>query len=244
MCTLTFIPTADGYVAGMNRDEKLNRPKALPPKRFNFYRSTAAYPYEASGGTWIACNSRGNLLALLNWNDVAPQLGAKQMRSRGLLIPELIPADTLVDTEARLTQLDLNIFPPFRLIGVFPEESVIVEWRWSGSCLETIKSGWKKRHWFSSSLSDAQAQQERGRCCERAELSDTIDLVSRIRSLHQSHDPLAGAFSVCVHREDVASVSYTEVCHAGENVTMRYRSGSPCLTALFDSVVSLEPAPI
>jgi hypothetical protein len=244
MCTLTFIPTADGYVAGMNRDEKFSRPAALPPEQFNFSRSAAAYPHESSGGTWIACNIRGNLLALLNWNDVAPRLGATQMRSRGLLIPELITADTLADTEAWLAQCDLNAFPPFRLVGVFPAESVIVEWRWNGLCLERIKSGWERRHWFSSSLSDAQAQQERGRCCDRAALSDTMDLVSRIRSLHQSHDPVPGAFSVCVHRKDVASVSYTEVCCAGESVSMRYRSGSPCLTSLFDSEISLTPVSI
>lgn len=242
MCTLTFIPTTDGFVAGMNRDERLSRPKALPPKRFSFFDHTAVYPHESSGGTWIACNSHGNLLALLNWNDVSPLRGATKVKSRGLLIPELISVGTLADTEAGVVQFDLNVFPPFRLVGAFPAESVIIEWRWNGSCLETTRFGWEKRHWFSSSMSDAQAQQERGRCCEQAELSHTMDLVSRIRSLHQSHDPVAGAFSVCVHRQDVASVSYTEVCRAGENISMRYRGGSPCLTSLFDSEISLAPA--
>src|SRR5882672_4551871 len=57
MCTLTFVPTEDGYVAGMNRDEKLIRPHALPPERFDFPGVTVVFPREHSGGTWMGCNS-------------------------------------------------------------------------------------------------------------------------------------------------------------------------------------------
>ena len=66
-----------------------------------------------------------------------------------------------------------------------------------------------------------------------------MDLVSWVRNLHQSHDPLPGPFSICVHREEAATMSYTEVCCSGEGVSMSYRSGSPCLTDLFDSETSL-----
>jgi len=121
MCTLTFVPTKDGYVAGMNRDEKLIRPHALPPERFDFPGATAVFPREHSVGTWIGCNSHGNLLALLNWNDVVPPFGGATLRSRGLLIRELIGGDDLGDTRARYAQLDLSGFLPFRLIGAFLE---------------------------------------------------------------------------------------------------------------------------
>src|SRR5579871_2302438 len=92
MCTLTFVPTEDGYVAGMNRDEKRARPAAFFPQRFEFPGSDAIYPHEASGGTWIACNTYGNLLALLNWNDVRLHSMPAGQLSRGALIPELLPA--------------------------------------------------------------------------------------------------------------------------------------------------------
>ena len=117
MCTLTFVPTEDGYVAGMNRDEKLTRARAIPPKCFDFPGATALFPRESSGGTWIGCNSHGNLLALLNWNDVTPPFGGAAVRSRGVLIPGLIGADDVGDTHARYSQLDLNGVLPFRLIG-------------------------------------------------------------------------------------------------------------------------------
>jgi hypothetical protein len=239
MCTLTFVPTEDGYVAGMNRDEKLTRPRAIPPRRFDFAGATALFPRESSGGTWIGSNSHGNLLALLNWNDVEPRSDGKNLRSRGVLIPELIGGDDLADTHARYAQLDLNGVLPFRLIGAFLRESVIMEWCWDGLRRQESKFPWRKRHWFSSSVSDALALRERGRACEKAEGYGSLELLSWVRNLHQSHDPVPGPFSICVHREDAATVSYTEVRCGGEGISMSYRSGSPCLTDLFDSEVSL-----
>jgi hypothetical protein len=233
MCTLSFVPTQDGYVAGMNRDEKLTRPRAIAPERFDFPGAIALFPRENSGGTWIGCNSHGNLLALLNWNDVEPRVDGKNLRSRGLLIPELIGEDDLTDT--RSAQLDLSGVLPFRLVGAFPRESLLVEWRWDGLHRQEFKFAWRKRHWFSSSVSDALAQRERGRTCEKAEGYGSLEPVSGVRNVHQSHDPVPGPFSICVHRKDAATVSYTEVRCSGEGISMSYRSGNPCLTDRFDS---------
>jgi hypothetical protein len=239
MCTLTFVPTEDGYVAGMNRDEKLTRPRALPPKRFDFPGASAVFPRESSGGTWIGCNSHGNLFALLNWNDVGARFEGKNQRSRGVLIPELISGGDLADTQARYAQLDLHRVLPFRLVGAFPGQSVIVEWRWDGMRRQESEFAWRKRHWFSSSVSDALARRERGRACEKAEGDCSVEVVSWVRHLHRSHDPVPGPFSICAHRKDAVTVSYTEVRSSGDGISMGYRSGSPCLTELFDSEVLL-----
>ena len=55
----------------MNRDELLSRSPALPPSNFQTGGLLAIYPFEKSGGTWIACNQHGVTLALLNWNLAA-----------------------------------------------------------------------------------------------------------------------------------------------------------------------------
>jgi hypothetical protein len=233
MCTLTFVPAKDGYIAGMNRDEKLTRPQAIPPKRIDLPGTIAIYPHESSGGTWIGCNGHGNLLALLNWNAVEQSLDGGRLRSRGVLIPKLIGGDDLADTEARYAQLDLNGILPFRLVGAFLKESVIAEWRWDGLRRQELKYAWGKRYWFSSSISDALALRGRGLACKKAERDVSRDMVSWVRSLHQSHDPVPGPFSICVHREDAATVSYTEV-RCDDGIFMRYRSGSPCSTDQFD----------
>jgi hypothetical protein len=229
----------NGYAAGMNRDEKLSRLQAISPKRFDFLGGAAVCPRESSGGTWIGCNSHGNLLALLNWNDVRPQVGGTKVRSRGVLIPELIAEHDLTDTYARYAQLDLRGVLPFRLVGAFLGESVITEWRWDGLRRQEFNHTWGKRHWFSSSVSDALAQRGRGRTCEKAKRDRSLELVSWVRNLHQSHDPVPGPFSICVHRKDAATVSYTEVRCSGKGISMGYRSGSPCLTDVFDSEASL-----
>jgi hypothetical protein len=234
MCTLTFVPTKEGYIAGMNRDEKLTRPQAIPPKHVDLPGAVAIYPRESSGGTWIGCNSLGNLLALLNWNDIEQRLDGGHLRSRGVLIPKLIGGDDLADTHARYAQLDLNGILPFRLVGVFLKESVIAEWSWDGLRRQEFKYVWGKRYWFSSSISDALALRGRGLTCEKAEKDGSRELVSWVRSLHRSHDPVPGPFSICVHREDAATVSYTEVCCSDDGMFMRYRSGSPCFTDQFD----------
>src|SRR5205823_13200777 len=89
MCTVTFVPSEDEYLVGMNRDELFSRPRALPPKVFVKGAMEMVYPREPSGGTWIACNNQGNLLALLNWNgSLSHNLGEKR-RTRGLVIREL-----------------------------------------------------------------------------------------------------------------------------------------------------------
>src|SRR6266702_815736 len=100
MCTLTFVPTEDGYLAGMNRDELFSRPRALPPKIFVKGAMETAYPREPSGGTWIACNSQGNLLARLNWNgNESYNLGEKR-KTRGRVVPELAGESDLRATDS------------------------------------------------------------------------------------------------------------------------------------------------
>ena len=239
MCTLTFVPTDDGYLAGMNRDERLTRPIAIPPGVLELDGATAVYPHEVSGGTWIGCNNHGNLLALLNWNAVTPPVDDARLRTRGLLIPKLIVARDLTQTRALYARLNLHNISPFRLIGAFLEEQIVMEWRWNGSRRQDFEFSWDKRQWFSSSLSDAMATHERGRACQRASMEFSTTPASWLRKLHQSHDPVPGPFSICVHRKDAATVSYTEVRCSGKSISMSYRKGRPCLRDNFDSEISL-----
>lgn len=122
MCTLTFVPKEDGYLVGMNRDELFTRPVAFPPRVFERSGIEIVYPREPCGGTWIACNSQGNLLALLNWNgNESRDLGEKR-RTRGLTIPSLMGLSDLSTTDSHFQRMNLDGLFPFRLIGVFRNE--------------------------------------------------------------------------------------------------------------------------
>ena len=240
MCTLTFVPTVEGYLAGMNRDELLTRPAALAPVIRSQNGMEYVCPREPSGGTWIACNSLGNLLALLNWNEIDMAALGEKRRTRGLVIPELMLEENSSSTDTRLDCLNLDGVFPFRLIGVFRNETQLIEWRWDGTAIQPFVSPWSRKHWFSSSLSDKTATEQRGLTCEAASFHPAAGSASWLRKLHRSHEPKPGPYSVCVHRQDAATVSYTEVACCLSRISMSYLSGNPCLKTDFDTVTTVS----
>ena len=239
MCTVTFVPSEDEYLVGMNRDELFSRPRALPPKVFVKGAMEMVYPREPSGGTWIACNNQGNLLALLNWNgSLSHNLGEKR-RTRGLVIRELAGEPDLPATDSAFRRMNLHGVFPFRLIGVFRSEKIVNEWRWDGTVKQLLRLPWARKHWFSSSLSDSLAEKERRRACEAVAGEPAAGSNDWIRRLHRSHVPGPGPFSVCVHRQDAATVSYTEVRCGGTQILMDYLDGNPCRKSGFDELARL-----
>jgi hypothetical protein len=227
MCTFSFVPTKDGYYAAMNRDERLTRSQASPPSTFRHGDLSAIYPFEEGGGTWIACNQRGVTLALLNWNLAAAKTLAEQ-RSRGTLIPHLIGKSTSDEVAKDLGAMNLDGLLPFRLIGVFQCHPQIFEWRWEGRSLEALSFPWKSHHWFSSGASDDMAERIRGEACRVAWQEKDAGSLPWLRALHSSHGVAAGPFSVCAHRDDAGTVSYSEIVFHGHSTTFRYIAGSPC----------------
>lgn len=228
MCTLSFIPTDDGYLAGMNRDELLNRPLARSPELFRQAEMTVVRPSEPSGGTWIACNSHGILLALLNWNDLRRQTTSEKPQTRGVVIPKAIWQSDSSSVDAALRQMRLGGMLPFRLVGIFRKEAAVIAWHWDGIRSARTNLPWTRQHWFSSSISDALAARLRGAACEKATRLSILHSRDWLRSLHASHLPSPGAFSICVHRRDAATLSYTEVCSRGDFTSMNYFPGHPC----------------
>jgi hypothetical protein len=231
MCTLSFIPLKNGYLLAMNRDELNRRAAAIPPAEHPVGNLQLLYPQEPSGGTWIGANSNGNLLALMNANAEegasSPQLPPK-LKSRGEIIPAILREGTRGETERALSAYTFSGMHPFRLFGIFREDHEIRQWRWDGVRLSLRTHDWVRNHWFSSSRSDARAESVRGKAFEMSWSENLPNPAAWLRTQHASHVPDAGAFSVCVHREDAATVSYTEV-HCGPNeLRMTYQPGNPC----------------
>lgn len=232
MCTLTFIPRPNGYLVAMNRDEQHGRTRSSPPAIFD----EAIYPYEpGTKGTWLAVNSRGITLALLNKNEDGP-LPVK-LRSRGELIPALISAASLADVQRLLLEVGFKGMWPFRLIAISPEGE-ICEWS-RGTELTKSHYEWQSRHWFSSGMSDVEANRIRNSVVKEAWQQPDAGSLPWLRALHQSHRPQRGAYSICVHRDDASSVSYSEIVFESGTATFRYASGSPCQYTAFDTELSL-----
>ena len=231
MCTLTVVTGSDTYRMAMNRDEKTARGAGTPLETYEFDGTRAIYPTDGVGGTWIAANDRGVALALLNWNNIAGPAKAVKTRSRGRVIPALIGSRSLWNLRAVFNISNFAGMLPFRLVGVFPSEREIWEWRWDSIQLEFHIHEWKSRHWFSSSLSDKQAEILRGAVCRAAQDESNAGSMLCLRRLHASHGDGPGPFSLCVHRGDVKTLSYSEVMVTPGHVQMGHFRGSPCTMA-------------
>jgi len=225
MCTVSFLPTRHGFMLAMNRDEQVSRPRALTPRRHWTGTRASLYPSEAGGGTWIGANDVGLTLALVNWY-AKPQRDRRLCVSRGIIIPHLLAAENLADVAAMFADLPLSQINPFRLIVASAKERKLGEWRWDGKALSCKRFGWTRRHWFSSGYDEATVNKKRTAVVRAAGKSPLTP--ARLRKLHQSHLPERGPFSICMHRTDAKSVSYTEIVATKSGATMRYAAGSPC----------------
>lgn len=225
MCSITFLPREDGFVLAMNRDERVSRMSALPPEVLERDGVLALYPRELSGGTWIGVNSAGMTYALINWYS-QPNCVDGNPVSRGEVVRGLLSAQNRTTAARLLHELPLERMNPFRLVVVSPLERCLTEWRSACGRLRRFSLPWKRQHWFSSGFDEARANEMRHRICARL-LHDPIDL-SSLRRLHRSHTPKAGAFSLCMHRSEACTVSYTEINLRGAIATSYYIAGSPC----------------
>lgn len=227
MCTVTFIARRRGYALGMNRDEKRTRVVALPPARHALGGRDVLFPSEPNGGTWVGVNDAGVTLALINWYSVhVGVLG--QTLSRGEVVKSALPSNSSVLVDAVLAGLSLAQVNAFRLIGVFPAHQSVVEWRWNLEHLARVEHSWQTQTWISSGFDEPGAQRTRGEVFRRALGQKSVGELEWLRRLHRSHDPEQGPYSHCMHREDAATVSYTEITVSRRMAVLKYIPRAPC----------------
>lgn len=231
MCTVTFFPRPEGYALGMNRDEARSRPLGLPPSARQLQGVRVLYPSEPNGGTWIALNDLGSTLALVNWYS-KPALDTDRILSRGEVVLSILHVSTPSQVADTLGGLALHLVKPFRLIGVFPWLKSTVEWRWDMERLQDIRHPWSANQWASSGFDEPAAQHCRRTQFLQATQWPSAGSTRRLRGFHRSHLPQPGPMSVCMHRADAATVSYTEVVVSRRLARMRYTPGPPCCTSI------------
>ncbi len=231
MCTVTFIARHAGYALGMNRDEKCARAEGLPPRVTHVDGRSILAPSESSGGTWVGVNDAGTTLALINWYAVKAAVEVRPV-SRGEVVRRALASDCPAAVAAVISGLPLVRVNPFRLIGVFPNTKVVVECRWNLRRLERREHPWRTQTWISSGFDEPGAVRTRGKVFREAGRQRSAGSIDWLRRLHRTHRPEAGPYSTCMHREDAATVSYTEVIVSRREARMRYAPGAPCCVAL------------
>src|SRR6266516_2187167 len=230
MCTISFVPKLRGFYLAMNRDEKFTRSTALPPAIVDLADRRAIFPREPEGGTCISANDAAVCLALINWHRVARE-PKHDVVSRGQVVRALASKSGADEIADRVGKLPLRKLRPFRLIAIVPSERHVIEWRWNLERLTMRDHQWQRQHWFSSGLDEERAELERQRICDAAQDRQSTRSLRWLRQLHRSHAPKRGPFSICMHRPDATTVSYTEVAVSRQRATMRYKPGPSCSSA-------------
>lgn len=235
MCTVSWLSYEDGYHVFFNRDEQKTRAQAKSPDVFNLSGTKAIMPIDPQGeGTWLAVNEAGVCYALLNYYQGRFPKG--KLKSRGRLIKSLAQFTHLNTVKSYLEQQDLNKYPPFSLLCFFPSNAQslhlesnknkveddyqavsknepVLMIRWNGKTLEfneqkspLISSSVKFDDVLSTRLNHFDDLANSSMSCqlEKSAVSNMIDL-------HASHKPTVSEFSICMHREDAQTVSFSHI---------------------------------
>ena len=223
MCTVSWLPQPDGYTVCCNRDERLTRGPARPPEIHSADGVRFLAPLDSDhGGTWIAVNEFGLALTLLNRYQLSSPPPA-QPRSRGLVLLELAPAPSLAEAAARLARLELIRVASFTLVAVEPGRPAAVT-SWDGRRLATTLLEASGLIATSSAVSPEEVLHSRRELFTRAQPLTP----ERLTALHRSHDPESGPRSVCMHRADAETRSFTRVTVVDTVIELTHVPTAPC----------------
>lgn len=169
MCTLTYIPTKEGYIFTHNRDERSSRPtsKSFQSKRLG--NRTLYYPEDLEAhGSWIAFADDNTSACLLNGGSKSYIRKAPYRKSRGLVVLESFDYENPKDFYEKY---DFEGIEPFTLLvrhslGLFQithdvdgttidEHNPIETNIWSSTTLYTKEVRAKREKWFSDWLAQS-----------------------------------------------------------------------------------------
>ena len=221
MCSVSWWIDESGYQLFFNRDEQKTRTPALPPQSFIQQDVQVLMPIDPVGkGSWISLNEQGLSLCLLN--NYQGKKPAGELISRGQLLKRLSSATTVAQVEQQFAQLDLEQFAPFTLLAFELGNDKVREFQWDG---EHADIGYATSPHFSSAVALERAVTYRQSIYDKLAVKTAGDLLAFHSHHHSEHSHL----SVCMHREDAHTVSFTRIRAAKDNLQMSYVPGSPCL---------------
>jgi hypothetical protein len=226
MCTLTWKYSQGGYELHFNRDESRVRVKATPPSVLTNLPSAVIAPRDPeAGGTWICVNQYGVSLCILNnYRPAERYIGS---RSRGLLVDALNQASTVKMIYQQIEEQDRTRFSPFDLFAFQPDGDV-TNIRWDG--LNLVET--KPTEAFMTSSGFDPIHVIAGRKTQFSQQSSDC-----LYEFHRSHQPSRSANSVCMHRPDAKTLSYSRITVDEKTCRFFYANGSPCSTPLAEPLV-------
>ena len=158
MCTVSFVSSNDTIIITSNRDEKIIRPSAIPPKNYFLNGKNIIYPKDSkAGGTWYALDENGTIVVLLNGADEKHDVKFPYRKSRGLIVLEMISSASPKDF---WQEMDLDNIEPFTL--VLFQDKQLFQFRWNGIEKSAVDLEVDKNYiWSSSTLYSKEIREQR-----------------------------------------------------------------------------------
>ncbi|MFH6972858.1 NRDE family protein [Flavobacterium petrolei] len=158
MCTVSFVATNDKIIITSNRDEKIVRPSAIPPRSYTVNGKNLIFPKDPkAGGTWFVANADGVILVLLNGADEKHEVQLPYRKSRGLIVLDMISSLSPKDF---WNAIDLDNIEPFTL--VLFQNNALFQLRWNGREKRTTPLDIHQNHiWSSSTLYSSSIREKR-----------------------------------------------------------------------------------
>jgi hypothetical protein len=226
MCSVSWVAAAGALDLFFNRDEQRTRAPGLPPVSGDRNNVRFFFPVDGkSGGTWIAANNRGLVTGLLNHYAADTSPMPPTNASRGAIIPGLIDAATPAEAAERLTPAEAATQRPFLLI-LLHHARPGVRLTWDGVALARKPLDPARGFLTTSSFRTAEVVPSR-----HAVAAQTIWDATTLHDLHASHLPERGPFSICMHRPDARTVSFTRIHSGPDEVRLDYHADAPCRPA-------------
>ena len=231
MCTISWRLDRGEYTVFFNRDESRMRARAIPPDIFHNEVQQYIMPLDPQGGgSWIAVNANGLTFALLN--NYQGRLPKGRLRSRGLLVRNLTVCVSLEEVKHYLQQQNLKSYAPFSLLVFTPDVGdslapvpTIPLFRWDG---RQLGMNLKTSPHFSSAIEFEEVCNLRHAVYDKLITSQKEVNNQDFLYLHRSHLPSKSAQSICMHREDACTVSFSQVSVNQSEILFSYVDGAPC----------------
>lgn len=225
MCTVTVVPTVDGFRMRCNRDERRDRTYALPPILHTQPHRRAILPTDPAGpGSWIGVNDAGIAAALLNRTlDSAEPIDSEVQHSRGLIVPKLLDCASLAEAIAVASRLNLREFNPFRIVVVQGAAAAVATSDGAGMSVESTTLS-RPMMLTSSSLGDALVERPRRTLFDRMFSGEQPTWLPAQGRFHRHQWTRRREISVRMERGDALTVSHTVVRVNSNAIELRYRA--------------------
>jgi hypothetical protein len=157
MCTVTFLPSQDGFVLTHNRDEAPSRSPQMIARVKTGAGVTLLPRDTLAGGSWIAAVQEGYTVCLLNGAFVKHVHAPPYRRSRGLVLLDFLEAPS---ADWFFEEYDFTGIEPFTFLYFDPDR--VIELRWDGNDRFVKYLPVQQAHfWCSSTLYPADMQERR-----------------------------------------------------------------------------------